>query len=111
MTLDAVRDGMQQARAAARAYLRHQFCSSRVNREHIIAIHLHGCNVQAQSTRRSARAGGHRSAGRRCAPAVVLTDEQHWQLIDPGPVESLQKRTAVDRAVTKKTGCDALASL
>lgn len=93
---------MQQPRSAAAAHLGHQPRRGRVHREHVVAVDLRGRDAQRFGTRRGTFARGHRAARGGRAPAVVLADEQHRQLVHAGPVQRLEEGAAVDRAVAEE---------
>ena len=106
MALEAVGHGVQQARPAAGADLRHQARGGGVHRFHIVAVHLQPGHAQSLRPRRHAGAGRHGRGGRGGRDAVVLTDEQHGQPVDLRPVQTLQEGPAVGRAVAKEAGDD-----
>ena len=106
VALEAIGHGMQQTRPGTGADLADQPCRHLVHRLCVVAIDL--CRRQSErlGPRRDPLASGHRlgRCGRR--NPVVLAYEQHRQTVHLRPVQTLQKRAAIGRAIAKKTGDD-----
>ncbi|MDT4848788.1 hypothetical protein FQZ97_828890 [compost metagenome] len=82
-----------------------------MHREHVVAVDLRGRDVHRRGARRGAVAGRHRASCGGGAPAVVLADEEHGQVVHAGPVQRFEERAAVDRAVAEEADRDVVAAL
>ena len=80
-----------------------------IDRDNIIAVDRAGGKAQAfRSCRRACTTGQGICAGGR-GIGIVFTHEQYWQIVHSGPVQTFQKRAAVNRAIAEDTAHDAVA--
>ena len=102
----AVGAGVQKAGALVSAHLAHQALRHLIDLDHIISVDGNCRHTQRLSPGARPRPRGHSRGHCKSGNPVVFADEHHRQPVQRRPVETFEKRAAIDRAVAEQAHGD-----
>src|SRR6478609_9010604 len=108
MSAPPIRPRMQKHRTAPCTHVSNKSRSGCVDREHIVAVDAFIRQAECGGARYDSRAAGHAGGSRFVGIYVVFAHKQHRQVVNARPIERLEQRPAIERAITEKSDYDAV---